>query len=958
MQGRQRWLVHFLGLLLMGYVTMGANAEDGRWCWRVPDDQSWEKVHGSGEIKTTDDGWVWDAQPVDRGGQLGVRLPVDLSEYDEIRFEYKPTHGPVQVVVTTDGYPTDKLSRNWYDKNVQKLDEWNSVAFELDLDDDGRPTERPETQDLWIRFGFHEDPEVVWGDRRRVEFRNVRLVRHPVEWHVDYFRTRTRRIGDVLEIAYPISLRNRTSQEVNVTLELERMPPRTGEPLFDMPEQMTWSLAPPSSKVAGFEERWGGGVKKRGGDAVGAWITFTADATEALVRSPLWTEMVWPRVRIEGYDEVLLPLHSSRLDPWFLTVPPRSVVHPVVEATPDKLRRAMRRNSAPGRFQGILDDILSTARRQLASPFSMPRQITLEGNEAYSIHSNNGLRCLNLARAWALTGDESYRTAAIDVLQAYADNYPLWEPLRESSTAFRSRTMSNTLMEGFRMWSFFVAYDYLRSSLTILQIEDIEGRFLLPLARVLDGHVLAYNNQMTQHQHNVFYFAVATENWPLAMRYVEGPRGLFAIREYGFDVDGMGMERDMGYHWNTLDPMVGMMVTLGHLGFDDTGLDIESLLSAPAALGKAMEPTSRYPYDRSYEWGYEHYGNNGFINSIGGRGLSAILYGVEQIPEGEIALDPVHLKHAGYVLLRRRLPDGGIRSLSTNYGSPHHRNHADLLSVHVEQDGNTIVGMMGQQFGRTGWYSTMADSLLVVNGRDQLVGGRGRLVRIEQGEKWQAVEVATSDETSLYDPAVTYHRLLVDADSFVVLLDRATAPEPVTFQWTFYPGIDYTVPEDWSEAEAPSLDAGPTGNGPGCETVRKDWRAGSHKVSVLKLSAEFTNDMPTAILVQPASQPLAFHTPGHKKKGWINGLLMVSEKAIGSSWAAVTSPDGANMDVQSIVLTDGDGKPLAPGSGSAVKILSDKGEWIVAFADPKTNARLPDGTPLEEGLLIMEQVEE
>jgi hypothetical protein len=114
---------------------------------------------------------------------------------------------------------------------------------------------------------------------------------------------------------------------------------------------------------------------------------------------------------------------------------------------------------------------------------------------------------------------------------------------------------------------------------------------------------------------------------------------------------------------------------------------------------------------------------------------------------------------------------------------------------------------------RTGWYSTIADSLLAVNGRDQITG-RGRVVRKQQAQNWQAVEVATDPATPLYEPAVDYHRLVFSAPTFVLLLDRASAPEPVDFQWAFYPGMDMTVPAAWQPAEPPALKPG---NKPGVD---------------------------------------------------------------------------------------------------------------------------------------------
>ncbi|MFW5799163.1 MAG: hypothetical protein ACOCXX_05840, partial [Planctomycetota bacterium] len=774
-------------LTLTCLAALPCVAQDKPSVYRVPEDTTWEIVSGRGTVERQGDVWVWDAKPVDKGVTLGFKLPVDLADFDEIRLEYKPTEGPVVLMITTDGYPTRTLSRNWYDKNVIQHGQWNSFVVDLRLDDDGRPTVRPDSQDLWLNFQFHHDAEKKYGNRRRVEFRNVRLVRHPVSWKIDYFRTRTETRDGRYVISYPMSITNRMNREVEVTLNLEKEKPRRGDPLFELPAETTWTLGPPiGPKGSRTSKRWGTGWAALPGDALGLWISFSCDMKDLAERPPLWTEIVWPSLSVKGFDEVIRPLHSSRYDPWMLVVPPPKVAHPVVDATPHTLRRARRRNAGNPQFKGVLDGFVNQAERVLKSNYKVPQQNAAHMRDektrratGYDMHAANGQRVLLLARAWGLTGRDEFKDGAMEVLETYADNYLLWQPLRESSTAFTTRTMGNTLMDGFRMWSFFMAWDYLRHAADADCIRHIEDGFLTPMARSLDGHVLAYNNQMTQHQHGVFNYACATENWCLAMRYVEGPRGLFAMRKFGFDADGMGMEYDMGYHYNTIDPMIRMLIALGHLGWDDTDLDMHSTLRVPVDL--AADPLNfRGGFPFRYEWAYARYRDPMFAPAVsmgkdGRRSFEGLLYGAETVPAvKDIALAPAHLEVPGYVKLRHRLPSGDIRSVMVNYGSPHHRSHLDLLSVHVAQGRTPLLDMMGQHgpTGRDGWYSTIADSLLAVNGKDQMTG-RGRLVRMETTDTWQALEVATTDEQPLYEPTTDYRRMVLSAPGFVLLLDRA-----------------------------------------------------------------------------------------------------------------------------------------------------------------------------------------
>jgi len=299
----------------------------------------------------------------------------------------------------------------------------------------------------------------------------------------------------------------------------------------------------------------------------------------------------------------------------------------------------------------------------------------------------------------------------------------------------------------------------------------------------------------------------------------------------------------------------------------------------------------------------------------GKRSFDGLLYGADTRPVAKgIAFEPAHLKNAGYVVVRHRLASGGLRSIFTNYGSPHHRSHIDRLSVHVSEDGNDLVGMMGQmsKYGRKGWYSTIADSLLAVNGRDQIIG-RGRLVRLEQTRDWAAVEVATDPATPLYEPDVVYHRLVVSAPDFLVLLDRAVAAEPVAFQWAFYPGMDMSVPEGWQPAAHPGLDPGRKQTGP-LSPVRKDWLAGPSPVTELGLLAEVRDEkpvMPVRVLASPAQRPMAFSTPGHQKGGWIRALLLHGTKQQGAAWAAVLDRSGKRAVRAAWLPVHGaDGKPL------------------------------------------------
>ncbi len=986
-----------LALTLASVAFGAAQADTNSPVWRVPDDAAWELISGRGETSWREDRWVWDAAPPDRGGTVGVRLPVNLADFDEIRFEYKPTHGPVSLQVTADGYPDALLSRNWYDKHPQRQNEWNAVAFDLNLDDDGLPTRRPDGHDLWLHFRYSPATENDDPTRRTVEFRNIRLVRHPVRWTVDYFRTRTRiREDGACEISYPIALRNRTDRVVDVSLELRREPPRTGEPLFAYPPDADrrWRLHPnPSADNQDMRDRWGGGWGELDGDAVPAWITFTAPAGGLAERSPLWTEIVWPELRVEGFDEPILPLSSSRLDPWFLVVPPAEHFQPGLEATPAALERAIRRNAENPQFQGVLDSFIAQAERTLAIPrityelpedaheaagtdwrarirpqfrdfWFVPRQNyrdtrSVLGMTAVEANIVNGQRALTLARAYALTGREEFRQGALEVFNAYGDQYPLWEPMRESSTAFRARSAINSLMVGFRYPNFFVGYDYLRHSLTLDEQRHIEDRFLLPVARVADGHVNDYNNQLTVHNLVPFYYAMSIGNWPLAMRYVEGPRGLYAMRKHGFDVDGMGMEHDMGYHWNSLDPMIQQLISLDFYGYDSSELDMDSPMRLPILL--AADPRHfQGGFSHRYEWAYAHHGDpifalpNDLRNTAGKRSVDGLLFGAEVLPAlDDIALEPAHLKNAGYVTVRH-LPDSEtLRAISVNYGAPRNRLHIDLLSVIVSENGKSLFGMMGQgsELGRRGWYSTMADTLLVVNGRDQVVG-RGQLVNLHQGDDWAGLEVATRPEMPLYEPNVTYHRLVVSLPDAVVLLDRAFSPEPVEFQWTCYPGTNLHTPDDWGDADHPNLQTGVVNAGP-LSPARRRWRAAADPARTLMLEASVRDEerpLPVKVLVEPAQRPYAFETPGSPAGTWVDTLLLHGQNQDKANWAAVLSRSDGEVVAEWLRVADADGTPLPIGRAAALRVTTPGGVWIVASA--AAGGISVEGYPLENGWLI------
>ena len=80
-------------------------------------------------------------------------------------------------------------------------------------------------------------------------------------------------------------------------------------------------------------------------------------------------------------EERILPLHSSRVDPWFLVVPPSEAHHPGLEATPAMLERARKRNAGNPQFRGVLDAVVAHAERLLEIPQN-ERQAAEEGFRA------------------------------------------------------------------------------------------------------------------------------------------------------------------------------------------------------------------------------------------------------------------------------------------------------------------------------------------------------------------------------------------------------------------------------------------------------------------------------------------------------------------------------------------------------------------------------------------------
>lgn len=973
------WLVLCLAALVAAPEVGGDDGKPSEpaTVWRPAPDATWEILEGRGSITAKDGGWTWSSGR-DSSGQVGIRLPVDLDDYDELRFEFRPTQGPVLVTVTTAGFPAATYSRNWYSKNVQRQGEWNPMYADLRLDDDGRAGKAAGGQALWIRFEYAEPAQHgTYSMAREVELRNVRLVRHPLRWQSDFFRVRTQLRDGRYEILYPVTFINRDPDRREAVLHLDRLDSNGTDPLFRFERQTPFTIEPriPEDPNA-FASRWGTGFSETDGDVTTAWITFSADAAEVAKRPGLYAEVVWPRLTVTGCDEPLVPLRSSRIDPWILALPPKEVVHPSVEATPAMLERAVARNAANPQFKGVLDAQVTQAEGLLKAPWDMPRQNdglkVFEPGKApggrgpwTQLHDRNVARCLTLARAYGLTGRQDFRDAALEVLGRYADAYPFWDALRPTTTAFADKSAVNSLASGFRYPGFFIAYDYLRPSLDCDWRRTIEDRLLEPIARTADGHVPGYSNQMAVHNLLPFSYAVSTERWCLAMRYVVGPRGLAALREYAFDADGLGLERDLGYHFNAMDPMVQTMITLTNLGYDDSAITMKSVMDAPMAFVDQGPAHGDFAF--RYEWAYARYRDprypNIFLQSHQGkRGIAGLLFGVEAYPEptATIPAEPVHLPNSGNVVLRQQLPNGSLRKILCNYGSPYLRGHIDLMSVHIWEAGKELT----RHTPVHGWYSTIADSLLAVNGRDQITG-RGRLVRMEQAEQWMAMEVATDPAAPLYEPPVDYRRLVVGAPDFVLLLDRASAKMPVDYDWAFYPGQTITVPAGWTPSSPPKLEARKdVGSvvglgGPLYAPERHDWRKPSARLSQLEFVARVkgeTTDTPVRMLTTPAQLPYAFTATGNEGAGVGDALLLVADQQREAAWAAVFDRS-ASQDVmlEWVPLLDPAGKPLPSGRGVAVKVTAPSGTWIIAVAEPEQPARVAGAGPLENGWLIVRQ---
>ena len=828
---------------------------------RFPSDVKWVVAEGAGAVARDEGGnfWKWEAEPPGKGATLETPLgEVSLADFDEVRFSYRATSGPVIATITTNGYPDETRSRNWYDKQPLRLNEWTDFSVDLGLDDDGKPTRIESAPSLRIGFATLVDPADPAVTRRAVEFRDVRLIRHPVKVEYRLWDSREGWEGDTYRVGFPFTLKNRTDRELEVSLENAAV----GKPIFTATGPMRWKLAP--------------GEEKR------VEAVYTISRADAEVAGPLVVEEIFPRLQVSGYDEAIYFLQSSRRERWMLATPPINPPAYVCELTPERLARVQKRVAEDKHWAAVFKKVVADAEKVLAEPLSLPPargsydQRKDEAGGWARQHGVNATRALTLARAYILTGRKDFFEAAAAILEAYGGAYLKWDYYRADTTAFRMRTTDTTLNSGFLLPPFGVAYDYLRPELDESRRKTIEDGFLIPASADLDNHVTAYLNQMPVHQLLPFYVAMALKKWSLAAQYVEGPRGLRAMRDRAFGADGFSLENDMGYHWNSIDWMVPAYRAFRNLGWKSEDLDFAGLYLSPilASDDPAKLGTARY------EWAYATFGNPLMAIPLQGSdrsSLSALISGADQIPPAEQTQEMfARLDHAGHIHARRTTPHGRL-SASLNYGSPWGREERDLFSARALLDGKPLITDAGRfQYSIDGagvMCSTIAQSTLLPGGREQKTLGRGELVLAEKEAGYQILQIRTSPKAPIFEQAGDFVRTIVTTDDFLLMVDLYSGETSERIAWTMHAGKGLVIPSEWTNNKPPFEEANWS------HSRLTNWRRAPQGAAAWNLDMRGDGKSPRrlSILSHPATEAFAFTIPvGYKMERTMDSLALVT----------------------------------------------------------------------------------
>lgn len=262
-------------------------------------------------------------------------------------------------------------------------------------------------------------------------------------------------------------------------------------------------------------------------------------------------------------------------------------------------------------------------------------------------HNHLAQYAKKLALAYQLTSTISYAQSARDILLAYAQIYNSYAIHDKDGTAKNSgaRVLSQTLEEAYWLVDIAWSYDLIANSGAVSASQDTQIKtFLHDVVDIIARNNAGISNWQSWHNAAIGCAGLATEDWTLVAKAIEGQSGFLYQMQNSVLGDGMWYEGAWGYHFYALDALAQLAEGATRAGYNLWNQpNLQNMFTLPPGLimphGKlpAFNDSSYVTLNSKsnlYEMAYARLGLDELTLPIdpNSRGLDALVFGVQTLP--------------------------------------------------------------------------------------------------------------------------------------------------------------------------------------------------------------------------------------------------------------------------------------------------------------------------------------
>jgi hypothetical protein len=443
-----------------------------------------------------------------------------------------------------------------------------------------------------------------------------------------------------------------------------------------------------------------------------------------------------------------------------------------------------------------------------------------DGSWWYQINVRNSVGSYHMGLFHLIADDLSYARKAIDIMLEYAKYYKGYQEHGDIPYNDMGKANAQTLDEAIFLRSFAAAYDLLYEVMTEKERIEIKDGMLIPGGEFLMEH---RHNQI--HNHEVITDAaiailgILFDREDMLQFGLYDKYGLIYQLEHGMLMDHMWFEGTLAYHFFALSNFLAFEKFAVHTKYSSIlhpnyqkMLEIVSEYLLPddtlPMVNDINSGHARHMSPQLYEFAYQYIRRpkiSGVLNQIYQRvernSIEAFLYGVEDIPTGEIVNQNYHSAYGVGNTILRGPEDWYLLFKHGNYGGEH--DHYDRLGILYHGQGQRIAPDLGttgygamlhyDYYKNTGSHNTVA-----INEENQPPAG-GEILRYEKLEDVTYVE-AEVDWGAPYEMPDSYTIVQWDQESYKnVKMTRKIAWTDTYFVDLFLvEGVDPRYSIDWS----------------------------------------------------------------------------------------------------------------------------------------------------------------